>query len=109
MEYRLVFPPFSFVTKPERVFQEEPSNSGLEEIIHGFFPKSSSKRSCDETNIPQIYDMYDHGLKKGIKNKHFGFSFDFQRVPDQFKNLNGPKTSFLSRKQRSPLITRRRR
>nr|AJK26926.1 ethylene response factor protein 6 [Betula platyphylla] len=74
-------------------FPKEPSDSGLlEEIIHGFFPKPSSKRSCDETNLAQISDTYDHGLKRGIKHEHFGLSFDYQGIPQQqFENLNGAR------------------
>jgi hypothetical protein len=88
-------------------FPKEPSDSGLlEEIIHGFFPKPSSKR-CDppktETNLPQISDMYVaqsfDGLKKGIKNEHFGFSFDYQGVPQQFENLNGARNELFGSSQ----------
>ncbi|XP_059447705.1 ethylene-responsive transcription factor ESR2-like [Corylus avellana] len=84
-------------------FPKEPSDSGLlEEIIHGFFPKPSSKRfdpPKTETNIlPQISDMYVDGLKKGIMKEHFGnFSFDYQGapVPQQFENLNGAEAATL--------------
>ena len=69
-------------------FPKEPSDSGLlEEIIHGFFPKPSSKRfdpPKTETNLPQISDIYVDGLKKGIKKEHIGnFSYDYQGVPDR--------------------------
>jgi hypothetical protein len=81
-------------------FPKEPSDSGLlEEIIHGFFPKPSSKTfdpPKTETNLPQISDVYVDGLKKGIKKEHFGnFSVDYQGVPQQFEIPNGVEAATL--------------
>ncbi|GMY26316.1 ethylene-responsive transcription factor ESR2-like [Fagus crenata] len=93
-------------------FPKEPSDSGLlEEVIHGFFPKPSSKKSdppeiqtCNvETNPPLVSDMsvapsLEYGMRRGIKNEHFGCSFDYQGVPvlpQQFENFNGFKNELF--------------
>lgn len=94
-------------------FPKEPSDSGLlEEVIHGFFPKPLSKK-CDppktqtctnfETSPPLISDMSVtqsfEGMRRGIKNDHFGCSFDYQGVPllpQQFENFNGFKNEAFS-------------
>lgn len=84
-------------------FPQEPSDSGLlHEIIQGFFPNPSSKK-CDDsakttTNYTQesitapVSDMSVSqsmdGLKRGIKNEHFGFYFGFQGGPRQFEDFN---------------------
>ncbi|CAA2991341.1 Hypothetical predicted protein [Olea europaea subsp. europaea] len=65
------------------IFPTERSNSGLlEEVLHGFFPKSKA------TNSESLDDV----KKTVAKNEKLGFGFDYQRFPQQFQSLNG--TSF---------------
>ncbi|XP_075657600.1 uncharacterized protein LOC142627612 isoform X2 [Castanea sativa] len=100
-------------------FPKEPSDSGLlEEVIHGFFPKPLSKK-CDppktqtctnfETSPPLISDMSVaqsfEGMRRGIKNDHFGCSYDYQGIPllpQQFENFNGFKNETFSSQAAMP-------
>ncbi|XWS22653.1 hypothetical protein CRYUN_Cryun29cG0054800 [Craigia yunnanensis] len=85
-------------------FPQEPSDSGLlQEIIQGFLPKPTSKKSDDYTRIsncsqdsilPPVTEMSFSqslsGLKEEIKNEHLGFCIDYrQAVPQQFESFNG--------------------
>ncbi|XWS34719.1 hypothetical protein CRYUN_Cryun21dG0062000 [Craigia yunnanensis] len=85
-------------------FPQEPSDSGLlQEIIQGFFPKPTSKKSDDCTRIsdcshdsilPPVTEMSFSrslsGLKEEIKNEHLGFYIDYhQGVPQQLESFNG--------------------
>ncbi|KAB1207840.1 Ethylene-responsive transcription factor ESR2 [Morella rubra] len=96
-------------------FPKEPSDSGLlEEIIHGFFPKPSSKKcnppetqTCAvETGLPHISDTSVvqslDGMRRGIKNEHFGICIDYQGVPQQLENLSGIKSEFLGSQEAVP-------
>ncbi|KAL5759939.1 hypothetical protein ACOSQ2_018777 [Xanthoceras sorbifolium] len=83
-------------------FPQEPSDSGLlQEIIQGFFPKPSSKRSeassktsnyTQESVVGPVSDISTRqsldGLKRGIKNENIDFYFDFQGGPQQFESFN---------------------
>jgi hypothetical protein len=41
--------------------------------------------------------MYVDGLKKGIKEEHFGnLSFDYEGVPQRFEHLNGAEAGTFS-------------
>ncbi|XP_041016069.1 ethylene-responsive transcription factor ESR2-like [Juglans microcarpa x Juglans regia] len=96
---------FEFIPK-------ESSDSGLlEEIIHGFFPKPSTKKceapktqTCTfDSGPPQISDMsipqsLDE-MKRGEKNDHLGFSFDYQEVPHQLENLSGVRSELFGMTQ----------
>ncbi|KAG2701920.1 hypothetical protein I3843_06G062600 [Carya illinoinensis] len=91
---------------------EESSDSGLlEEIIHGFFPKPSTKKcespktqTCTFDSLPpQISDMsipqsLDE-MKRGINKEHLGFSFDYQGVPHQLENLSGVRSELFGMTQ----------
>ncbi|PPD85830.1 hypothetical protein GOBAR_DD17237 [Gossypium barbadense] len=80
-------------------FRSEPSDSGLlQEIIQGFLPKPSSKKSdtdCIQHSIvPPVTEMSSSqslsGLKESKKSEHLGGYIDYcQGVPQQFESFNG--------------------
>ncbi|XVF43909.1 hypothetical protein PTKIN_Ptkin02bG0079300 [Pterospermum kingtungense] len=85
-------------------FPQEPSDSGLlQEIIQGFLPKPTSKKSDDCTRIsnctqdspvPPVTEMSFSQtlsvLQKEIKHENLGFHIDYhQRVPQKFESFNG--------------------
>ncbi|MFQ6622603.1 hypothetical protein Gotur_003031 [Gossypium turneri] len=86
-------------------FRSEPSDSGLlQEIIQGFLPKPSSKKSdtdCIQHSIvPPVTEMSSSqslsGLKESKKSEHLGGYIDYcQGVPQQFESFNGIKGSQL--------------
>ncbi|KAF8408311.1 hypothetical protein HHK36_007460 [Tetracentron sinense] len=83
-------------------FPSEPSDSGLlQEIIHGFFPKSGSTES-DSSKCPKYgresivapepqvsVEPSMEDVTREIENNHFGMYFDYQGLPSQFEFLNG--------------------
>ncbi|KAF8399785.1 hypothetical protein HHK36_015655 [Tetracentron sinense] len=80
-------------------FSSEPSNSGLlQEVINGFFPKSSSSKSDSskynrESIVAPGSEMFVHPSVEDVTSKiekdRFGMCFDYQGLPSQCEVLNG--------------------
>ncbi|XP_077226552.1 ethylene-responsive transcription factor ESR1-like [Tasmannia lanceolata] len=78
-------------------FQSEPSDSGLlQEIIHGFFPKSDSSKGPSSL-IPDT-SVIEKEVKNDIETDHFGLYVNYQNMPQPL-NVSQPGTSFYENQE----------
>ncbi|GLT67948.1 hypothetical protein SLA2020_402210 [Shorea laevis] len=95
---------------PMEFFPQEPSDSGLlHEIIQGFLPKPTSKKSEDFSTkslssysevsavAPSPGISANQGMKKELKNEQFDFCFNYQAGPQQLdQGFNGISSQMYS-------------